>query len=75
MRKLTLFDGVWLWHCGKSGVWLIAPDGVRRYVKFDALLEMSWTDIERAKWKGYFSVTPKNVRNYIERVPLDVGVA
>lgn len=35
-------------------------------VDFSTLTGMPWSDIERGVWKRWFSVTPKDVRAYIE---------
>ena len=61
-RKITVNDQEYKYVIGRS------------YLKIRGLPAVNlhrWTglDIERGRWKGWFAITPQNVRDYIEGKP------
>jgi hypothetical protein len=68
-RKIVV-DGVeWKYRIGKSNV-AFRTEGRTSTAPFTEVTQMSWTDIERAQWKRYFHITPKQIASWL-RYALD----
>ena len=44
---------------------VIVVDGARHNVNFSELTGMSWSDIERARYKGWLSIKPSDVHRHV----------
>lgn len=55
---------------GRSAVKIIS-DEKSEVVEFPALTGLTWTDIERGRWKGWFAVKPAMIEHWIRhKTPL-----
>lgn len=67
-RKIEVGGILYEYYIGKSNVVIRNTVTDRKFtVGLDQISGMSWTDIERAKWKKYFSVVPAKIATYIAR--------
>lgn len=51
---------------GRAYVDIRLPEGSRLTPTLADVTGLSWDEIERGKYKRYFSVTPQQVKEYIE---------
>jgi hypothetical protein len=65
MRKIHINNRIWKYHIGKQNVIIESPLGYKHIVPFNKLMDMNWTDIERAKWKRYFIIKPSDIKKHI----------
>jgi hypothetical protein len=66
-RKIHFADSVWQYRISGSNVHFISPDGIRYLVDHSEMTGMSWEDLERADWKGYYpQLTPSFIKEWIE---------
>lgn len=69
-RKIVVNDKKYKYRIGRQNVVIVEDinegEENKIVVSFSELTNMSPDDIERAKWKRYFSITPKDIANYIE---------
>lgn len=65
-RNITVGKRKYKWMFGRKNI-AIKEDGDRKthHVSFAEITGELWHDIERAKWKGYFTITPREVAHYI----------
>lgn len=68
-RKIHLPNGkVWSYKIGNLYVHIRDPEGNTTEATVSAITGESWSDIERAEWKGYWKgVSPSQIRAFIER--------
>jgi hypothetical protein len=60
-------DGVaWRWRMGRSAV-VARTAGRTATAKLTVITGLSWADIERARWKGYLHVTPKQIAAWLRK--------
>ena len=65
-RTITVAGKVWKYRIGKNFVVAKAADtGEGKKVKLTDLTGMSFETIERAVWKRYFHVTPKQIATWL----------
>jgi hypothetical protein len=66
-RKLHIAGEVWTYTLNRGGARIVNPDRTRSYYAGHNLLTgMSWSEIERAKWKHYWKgVEPSQVKDWI----------
>lgn len=58
----------WLYRVNGSGVAVHSPEGKRTFIWMTDITGWSWSDLERAEYKGYLPpITPSVVKDYIER--------
>lgn len=69
MRKIKVRGETWNYKVGMYHVVLESPSGLRYAVEYTTLTGRSWDVIERGKRKGTSdgSITPKNIREYINK--------
>lgn len=66
-RKIVVLNQEWKWKITQRGVLLKSPAGKSTEVDDSKIIKNDdFYSIERAKEKGYFSITPKMVADYIE---------
>lgn len=65
-RTLTFEGKTWFYKIGKRFVLITSPWGSKITVDFPTLLDSSLEAIERGKQKKYFSVTPQDIKNFIQ---------
>jgi RimJ/RimL family protein N-acetyltransferase len=62
-RKLHFGEELWLWRYGDP-ITIVSPDKTYKITQSE-LTGMTNDNIERAQWKGYFSITPSKIKHYI----------
>lgn len=64
MSKRTVhIDGKeFKYNIGSQYINIWTPDGKRHNVDLAYFFDISWNDIERARWKGCFNITPSDVK-------------
>lgn len=66
-RKLHVRSEIWEYKIGKNAIQLFSPDGKKHVTSQSEVTGMSWDDLERGYWKGWFKgVTPSQVKTWIE---------
>lgn len=65
MRKVHINNRIWKYKIGKQNLIIESPLGYKHIVSFDKLMNMKWTDIERAQWKKYFMIKPSDIKRHI----------
>jgi hypothetical protein len=68
MKKIHTDEGVYQYQVGRQNVLLFDPKGTKSVIPLSDISGLSWDQIERGKWKRWFSVTPSMVRDFIWRV-------
>jgi hypothetical protein len=66
MRKITLESGVWEFMVGKSNLCVKSPEGKKTVIDFSALTGLTWNQIENLQDNRGFTVSPADVRKFIE---------
>ena len=66
-RKIVVNDKTYMWRLIRNFVVIICPDGEKFPVSLSVLTGWSSPDIERGMNKRYFSVTPKDVAEFIKK--------
>jgi hypothetical protein len=66
MRKIIIDNKKYMFKVGKSNI-VIKHDNKSTIIDLSSFTNLPWDVIERARWKGYFSITPKDVETYIRR--------
>lgn len=68
-RRVHFGNEEWAYKVGGMWVVVLAPDRKTTYrVRLEEVTGMSWDDIEKGRWKGWWQgVGPQEVRDYIER--------
>lgn len=65
-RKISVNDVEWRFKIGKQNVVARnAETGKSKVINFHHLTGLSWNEIDRGKWKGWFSITPKQIANWL----------
>jgi hypothetical protein len=72
MRKLHINDEEWQYKIGKSGAIVIFPPNGRK-VLTDAseVSGLSWDEVERGTWKGWFHLKPSMIKDWIIKNELE----
>ena len=66
-RKIAV-DGIdYEYKVGRNYVDIRPPEGRRMTPDFEQVTGLTWDQIEWGTWKGFFSVTPQHIKEYIER--------
>jgi len=66
-RRIHLFNKVWEYYISRGGNILIwGPDGEKHTTDMSKVSGWNWNEIERGTWKRYFSITPAQIKHYIE---------
>ena len=67
-RIITVAGKQWYWRYGMTMV--VAKDefNLTKKIGLNELTGIGWSEIERARHKGYFSVTPRQVARWLEGV-------
>jgi hypothetical protein len=65
-RKIHTGNKIFQWKYIKSKIIIMTPDDKKIVISDTDLSEMSNYEIERAKWKHSFTITPGQVKKYIE---------
>lgn len=59
-------DGVrYYFKIGRSNVKIIYSDHKSEVIEFPALTGLTWTEIERGRWKKWFAVKPAMIEHWI----------
>ncbi len=66
MRKIVVGEQEFHYQVGRSYINIRLPDGSRVTPSLPEVTGLSWDEVERGQWKRWFSVTPANIREYIE---------
>ena len=66
-RKISVGGADYEYKVGSSHVDIRPPEGKRLTPTLPEVMGLTWDEIERGKNKRYFSVTPRHVKEYIER--------
>ncbi len=66
MRKIIVNNKEYLFKIGKSNI-VIKHNNKSTIIDLSTFTGIPWDVIERARWKTYFSITPKDVETYIRR--------
>ena len=66
MRNLTVGGQDFKYKVGKTCVNIILPDGSRIHPTLSEVSGLSCDEVERGQYKGWFSVTPSMLKDYIE---------
>ena len=65
-RKIVVNGREWRYKIGFANVVARTENPkVVKYVDFSTLTGFSWIDIERAEWKKYFHITPKQIADWL----------
>lgn len=77
MRKITVEGREYGWRVGSGAVAIRTSEGKGFYPSLLDVAgpEWDWNSIERGHWKGYFSIRPIAIENYIRRVVLGQPIA
>lgn len=65
-RKIVVQGVEYEYKVGRSYVDIRPPEGARMTPDLREVTGLTWDEIERGQWKRYFSVTPKQIKEYIE---------
>lgn len=65
-RRITVGGVDYEYKVGRAYVDIRPPEGERMTPTLAEVTGLTWDEIERGKWKRYFSVTPQQVKEYIE---------
>ena len=68
-RKISVGGTDYEYKVGRSHVDIRFPDGSRMTPTLAKLSGLTWDEVERGKWKRWFSVTPQQIREYIDGRP------
>jgi hypothetical protein len=66
LRNIHTRNKVFQWTYIKSKVLIFTPESIKVVVPDSEISGMSGWELERAKWKHVFRITPKMVKKYIE---------
>lgn len=66
-RKIVVDDVEYIYVIGSDNLRITKPDGKSYAVGLDVVTGLDWQEIERAKRKWYFSVTPREVEATIRK--------
>lgn len=72
-RWINIQDKLYQWKVGKRSVVIMPVDGPKMCPTFEELLGMTSTEVERASWKHYLSVTPADIKDYILKETSDAA--
>lgn len=67
MRKLIVNDKQYEYRIGKQNT-VIRYNGKSVIVDHREMIGIDWNDIERGRWKKWFSIKPKDIVEYIQRI-------
>ena len=67
LRKIVVNDKTYEWKLIRNFVIIICPDGQKFPVDLSTLTGWSNPEIERGMNKRYFSVTPRDVADFIKK--------
>lgn len=71
-RKIVVNEKTYKYRIGRQNVVIVDTDSKgekgKIVVDFSKLTGWSWDTIERGMNKGYFSITPKQIADYIEEL-------
>ncbi|KKN63691.1 hypothetical protein LCGC14_0499260 [marine sediment metagenome] len=65
-RKISVGGVNYEYKVGRAHVDIRPPGGARMTPDLRQVTGLTWDEIERGTWKRYFSVTPQQIREYIE---------
>lgn len=65
-RKITVGNTDYEYKVGRAYVDIRPPEGSRMTPDLRQVTGLTWDAIDRGKWKRTFSVTPQQIREYIE---------
>lgn len=65
-RNISVGGTDYKYKVGRSHVDIRPPEGARMTPDLTEVTGLTWNEIERGTWKRYFSVTPQQIREYIE---------
>ena len=65
-RKIVVGGVEYTYKVGRTCVDIRPPEGPRMTPNYQQLTGWSWDRIERGCHKRYFSITPQDIREYIE---------
>jgi hypothetical protein len=67
-RKIVVNQREWKYQIGQQNVIARAVDNREsRTIDFSKLTGLSWNDIEKGEWKGWFHITPKEIANWLKQ--------
>lgn len=64
-RLITVGFKTWQYCIGSGYVEAICEDGVRKCDSLSVVTHLTWDNIDRARHKRYFSVTPKQIAAWL----------
>lgn len=65
-RKINIRNEEWKYKIGKFNV-VAKKEKETIVINLSELTCISWDEIERGVWKGYFSITPKHIANWLNK--------
>ncbi len=65
-RKISVGGVDYEYKVGRAYVDIRPPEGARMTPDLRQVTGLTWDEIERGTWKRYFSVTPQQIREYLE---------
>ena len=73
-RKININGEEWRWKVGSSHISIRGPKDGQTYAPFiDEVVHVD--DVERAQWKGYLHIEPRDIRAYILKKIRKIDIA
>ncbi len=70
-RKIVVNDKVYHWsYNGKGRVVFWDENNTKHVFGTNKVAKMNWDDIEQGQWKRWFSLTPKDIAEFIKEKKL-----
>lgn len=66
-RKIVVDGKTYFWFYKRSKIVIWSDDGVKHVYSDSDMTGMTSDNIERGKWKGWFSITPSDVAKWIKK--------
>ena len=68
MRKVHINGQKYWYKIGKVFIPIFTPNGVKFLANQSLVSGLSWNELERGYWKGWFKgITPKMIKEYITK--------
>ena len=65
-RKINIEGDIWTYRITKAVVQIVNPDCSKKWsIPLPDFTNMTWDNIERGQWKGWFKLGPGDIADYI----------
>lgn len=67
MRTVHIDEQEWLYKIGRINIVIQSPDGIKHVTDMSEISGLSWSEIEKGTYKGWFHITPQQIKTYIQK--------